>query len=309
MRRLLVATALVVSMCGVNCLAAEEAEFVFHAESSAAEEMDAKYETLSVGSAGEAVVKLQEVLIEKEILTGAADGQYGNGTAGAVSSFQESEGIAATGIADSITQEMLYGEYVEPEIDVATALQEQTWLFNGGEEFILNGISFTDSVATMAQVYFDGNGKHENESNSYAYEINDGNLTLTLLDGSEMEVPYEVKNGQLCLNDGEWMSVNDVKAALLGNWTVKYDSMGCTHEYNATIENDMFYSENANSNGFYFGPYEGTYVLNFGGFDADFMRSDNWYYNIIDGEVTLLYYDHVCSKTDEGLKGQYGYSF
>lgn len=308
MRRLFLATTLAVGLCGVNCLAAEEAEFVFHTEPSVAEESDAKYETLSVGSNGEAVVRLQEALIEKEILTGTADGQYGNGTAGAVSSFQESEGIAATGIADSITQEILYGEYVEPEIDVTTALQEQTWLFNGGEEFILNGISFTDSVATIAQVYFDGNGKHENESNSYAYEVNDGSLTLTLLDGSEMEIPYEVKNGQLCLNDGEWMSVNEVKAGLLGNWTASYSSFGCAFEYHAVIDNEMFYSEDANSNGFY-SVYEGTYELNFGGFDADFMHSSTWYYNIIDGEVTLLYYTHIFSKTDEGLKGQYGYSF
>ena len=145
--------------------------FVFHTEVSSALEGDAKYETLTVGSSGDGVVKLQEALIEKQLLEGTADGKFGNMTAGAVSAFQESAGIAATGEADSVTQEILYGEYVEPEIDVAQALLEGTWLFNGGDDLILNGISFSDTNATLAQVYFDGNGKHENESQALPYEI------------------------------------------------------------------------------------------------------------------------------------------
>ena len=283
--------------------------FVFHTDAPSSSEVVAKYETLTIGSSGDAVVKLQEALIEKQLLSGTADGQYGNMTAGAVSSFQESIGIAATGSADSITQEMLYEEYVEPEIDVAAVLQQGTWLFNGGDDYILNGISFTDSVATVAQVYFDGNGKHNNESNAFPYIINDNSLVLTMIDGSEMEVPYEVKNGQLCLNNGDWMSVADVKAGLQGNWTNKHSSFGVMHEYHTSIEGDMFYSEDANSNGYYFGPYEGSFELNFGGIDADFMHSGDWYYNVINGEVTLLRYDNIFTRTDVGLLGQYGYSF
>ena len=309
MRRLILATALAVCLCGTQCSAEESSDFVFHSETSASAESDAKYETLTIGSNGDAVARLQEALIEKKFLTGTADGQFGNGTAEAVSAFQESEGMAVTGNADNITQEVLYGEYEEPDIDVAAALQEGTWLFNGGEDYILNGISFTDSSATIAQVYFDGNGKHENESNEFSYVINDGSITLTLLYGSGMEIPYEVKKGQLCLNDGEWLSVADVKAGLQGNWMARKEDFGVTNEFRATIDGDMFYSENANSNGFYFGPYEGSFVLNFGGFDADFMHSSNWYYNIIDGEATLLYYSQIFAKTDEGLVGQYGYSF
>ncbi|MDO4476214.1 MAG: peptidoglycan-binding domain-containing protein [Lachnospiraceae bacterium] len=288
--------------------AAAEPNFVFHTE-SAATEADSKYETLSVGSSGEAVVRLQEALIEKGVLTGTADGQYGNGTAAAVSAFQESAEIPATGSADSTTQEVLYGEYVEPEVNVAEALQTATWLFNGGENHILNGISFTDTTATIAQVYFDGNGKHESESNAFPYVLDDAGIHLTLLDGSEMEIAYEVKNGQLVLNNGEWKRVDEVKAGLQGNWTAKYSSSGMTVEHHVVIEGNLFRSENANSNYYYYGPYEGNYELNFGGFDAEFMHAGKWFYNIIDGEVTLMYYDHLFERTEEGLKGQNGYSF
>ena len=283
--------------------------FVFHIDVSATPELDAKYETLTVGSSGDAVVKLQETLIEKQLLEGTADGKFGNMTAEAVSAFQESAGITATGTADSITQEILYGEHVEPEIDIAQALQERTWLFNGGDDLILNGVSFSDTNATLAQVFFDGNGKHENESQALPYVINEDSITLTLVDGSTMEVPFEVKNGQLCLNNGEWITVADVIAGLQGNWINSYTAFGVKYEYHTTINGDWFTSEDANSNGFYYGPYEGQFELNFGGFDADFMHAGDWFYNIIDGEVKLLRYDNVFERTDVGLLGQGNYSF
>lgn len=288
-----------------------EGNFVFHAESATSEGTEPKYQTLSVGSTGDDVVRLQNALIEKNILNGAADGIYGNGTAGAVTAFQESMGIAATGSADSMTQEMLYGEYVEPEVDVPTALQEGTWLFNGGDDLILNGISFTTDTATIAQVYFDGNGKHENDSNDCSYTLNDGSIILSMIDGTEMEIPYEVKNGQLILNNGEWKSVSEVKAGLQGNWILEYEDFGSKYVYRASVQGDNFQSEKANSNGAqysYNGPYEGNYTLNFGGFDADFMHSSEWYYNIINSEVVLLHYDHILSRTDTGLLGEGGYS-
>ena len=60
--------------------------------------------TLSVGSGGTDVVSLQQQLINLGFLTGGADGVYGNGTAGAVSAFQEANGLTATGTADAITR-------------------------------------------------------------------------------------------------------------------------------------------------------------------------------------------------------------
>ena len=69
-----------------------------------------QYETLQNGSRGEAVVRLQSRLIELGHLSGAADGIYGNGTAAGVSRFQESVGLGATGVADPVTQALLFGQ-------------------------------------------------------------------------------------------------------------------------------------------------------------------------------------------------------
>ena len=282
--------------------------FVFHNEESA-DEGDAKYETLSVGSSGDAVVRLQQALIDNSLLTGSADGQYGQGTAAAVSAYQESQGLPANGSADSITQEKLYGEYTEPEVDVAEALQNRTWLFNGGDDLILNGISFDNGVATIAQVYFDENGKHENDSNALSYVLNDSSITLTMLDGSEMEVPFEVKNGRLILNNGEWKSVEEVNAGLQGNWLDHFDAYGTIQEYHVSLQGDKFSYEEVISNGSYW-LHDGNYQLNFGGIEGKTERiwnEDDFFYNIIDGEVKLIRFDHVCERTDKGLLGEYGF--
>lgn len=71
---------------------------------------DGTLQTLKTGSRGDAVVKLQEKLIELGYLDGEADGAYGKNTAKGVSSFQAAEGLEETGIADAITQERLFAK-------------------------------------------------------------------------------------------------------------------------------------------------------------------------------------------------------
>ena len=79
-------------------------------EAPAAEAVE--YETLEIGSKGDAVVALQKHLIALGYLNGAADGIYGKGTAGGVSRFQAAEGLAETGIADSETQARLFAKEI-----------------------------------------------------------------------------------------------------------------------------------------------------------------------------------------------------
>lgn len=70
----------------------------------------ADFTVLEVGSSGDDVVKLQQGLQVLGHLRGSADGAYGNGTAGAVSAFQASEGLEQTGIADGETQAKLFSK-------------------------------------------------------------------------------------------------------------------------------------------------------------------------------------------------------
>ena len=65
---------------------------------------------LARGAKGEAVVTLQEQLIELGYLNGAADGDFGPATERALLAFQLAAGLEETGIADADTIEMLFSE-------------------------------------------------------------------------------------------------------------------------------------------------------------------------------------------------------
>ena len=67
------------------------------------------YTVLASGARGEAVRKLQTALKARGYYTKKLDGIYGKGTAAAVEAFQRSAGLAGNGIADSVTQRLLYG--------------------------------------------------------------------------------------------------------------------------------------------------------------------------------------------------------
>ncbi len=66
------------------------------------------YQLLSVDSRGESVSALQKALKELGYYTGSVDGKYGSGTAAAVSAFQQKNGLSATGMADEVTQHLLF---------------------------------------------------------------------------------------------------------------------------------------------------------------------------------------------------------
>ena len=59
---------------------------------------------VNTGAKGDAAKDIQQKLIDLGYLTGTADGQYGNGTAGAVKKFQEEHGLNPTGNANVETQ-------------------------------------------------------------------------------------------------------------------------------------------------------------------------------------------------------------
>lgn len=68
------------------------------------------YESLSVGSKGENVRRLQQALIDQGFLSDKADGAFGKKTAEAVSNAQKEFGMEVTGIADEALQRRLFGE-------------------------------------------------------------------------------------------------------------------------------------------------------------------------------------------------------
>ena len=66
--------------------------------------------TLQKGSKGDDVKKLQQRLKDLNYLSGGVDGDYGNGTASAISAFQKEAGLPESGIADEATQKALFAD-------------------------------------------------------------------------------------------------------------------------------------------------------------------------------------------------------
>jgi len=71
---------------------------------------DTPYPTLSKGSKGDDVKRLQEALIEQGYLDGKADGDFGGKTEAAVLAAQAAFGMEETGVADHAFQKRLYNE-------------------------------------------------------------------------------------------------------------------------------------------------------------------------------------------------------
>ena len=103
--------ALMIAVSGAFALTAEEALGLNSSGESTATGIN--YPTLQYGSrddddAGAYVVMLQTRLTALGYLTGTADGQFGDSTQTAVISFQENNGLTPSGIADAMTQSVLY---------------------------------------------------------------------------------------------------------------------------------------------------------------------------------------------------------
>ena len=296
----------------------QPAESIAEAPAEAATEpiiLFGSYEMLEVGSKGDAVRQLQQALIDQGFLEGGADGVYGNGTASGVSKFQESAGLEATGVADEETQRQLFGG-----VDVLAALKEEIWYFNGGEDTVLNAMAFGDS-ATITQFVFDGNGRHENAKNDYAYTLDESSITVTLIDGSELVIPYAVQGGGLLLDGGNYCSSAQVNAGLQGYWKTRYsmtfEGIGTgAHEEHVYFGNGVMRFEHASEalNGaagqyYYYGPYEASYTLGVGSIEADIKNGDYFSFNIIDGKPALILFSRVFESTDEKFPGKNGYDF
>ncbi len=203
--------------------------------------------------------------------------------------------------------------------DVFKLLDGETWFFSGEINSVLNGITFSADSATVAQVWFDGNGKHESSSNDCPFTIDDKNITVTTADGSDMTIAYTVSGSGITLGQNEYFSTKDVDAALQGYWKCRNTSYVLGHfatsEHNIYINNGKMTSESASEaygyndgSYYYYGPYEGTYTIGFGGFETDMYHGNEWFFTINDGEILLLHYDHACEPTNK-LPGEDGYSF
>lgn len=198
--------------------------------------------------------------------------------------------------------------------EVFEMISAETWVFNGGEDTILNHITFKEDTAAVGQVYFDGNGIHDNGVNECPYEIDNDSIIITLDDGGELDIQYAVSDDSIILGEGDYFTLSQVDDGLQGYWKYSYDSFGKKEGYllvdHGTLKSESASTASGGAPGdyYYYGPYEGSYTLGIGFFETDLFKGSNWYFNIIDGVPTVLYYEHVCVPAD-GFAGENGYSF
>lgn len=82
------------------------------------------FEELSRGSKGPVVQALQNSMIAQGLMSGKADGDFGNGSSRAISAFQRANGLKQTGVADPLTQMLIYSSEKET-VDVVPMLDPE----------------------------------------------------------------------------------------------------------------------------------------------------------------------------------------
>lgn len=214
--------------------------------------------------------------------------------------------------------ELQYQSYA-PVIDLLSA---ENWFCNGGTENSLNCFVFSKENVFIKHVFFDGNGYQQASENTLGYTVDDATISMTLEDGSELSIPYVLDGDSLKLGSGDYFSASEVDAALQGYWYcneytyIKLMSHFSNSKYNAYFHDGIFEYESASEaygyndgSYYYYGPYKDSYTLGLGNFETDIHNGSQWFFNIIDGEVKLMHFDHVFSKVSSGMPGEDGYSF
>ena len=99
---------------------------------TSADDYNAGYPVLMLGSTGQDVADLQAQLTYLRYYTGAIDGRYTQETREAVVAFQEKNGLTADGVAGRETQDLLYASGAKASVISADAQQEEYLLLKQG---------------------------------------------------------------------------------------------------------------------------------------------------------------------------------
>ena len=153
---------------------------------------------------------------------------------------------------------------------------------------------------------------------SYPYHVEENEIIVEK-DGGNLVIPYTYEGDVFQLNTSEFLTLDEIDAGLQGRWKLRKSEyiLGITtnSEDQILISDGKFKHESASAalNGgpgqYYYGPFEVTYKLNLGGFDSDVDYTNEFYFNIINGEPILFHYDDMCERTEGDLPGENGYSF
>ena len=273
----------------------QEAAAIFDAlgdyEDSADRAVESKY--LQAGQLLEAGNYAEAIALYKEVL-----------------SYQDAE----EKLAEAERQQM-YATYA----DVFSALEQSVWFYEATSVNAVNVISFTKENAELKQIYYDGNGKHTTTANVCQYGVTDTEIVVVQQDGSELKLEYTLNGSELSLGE-KYFTPEQVAAGLEGYWGLKDISYNMftgfsTSEYIYYFENGNVKFESATtaygySDGtyYYYGPYEGTYVVNGEGLVVEARNEWQFGFVISEGKVAMCRCGDILKPYD-GFKGEDGFSF
>lgn len=201
---------------------------------------------------------------------------------------------------------------------VYEALCAGVWFYEADTVNSVCVLTFTQDAASVKEIYYDGNGPHTTSPVGGAYQVDDHKITVTLEDGTSMEISYTMDNG-LELGTG-YFTPEEIEAGLEGYWGIESSSYNAytgysESEYIFYFEDGELAYEHANtaygySDGtyYYYGPYEGTYYVDASGMVVDARNSWQFGFVISEGKVAMCRCGDVLSPYD-GFKGQYGFDF
>lgn len=238
---------------------------------------------------------------------------------GAIALFEElgeyEDAATQLAVAKSELQYQAYGALID-------SLAVEPFFANGGTENSLNCFVFSKESVMVKHVFFDGNGYQTSSENTLPYIVDDTSISMTLDDGSDLVIPYTLSGNSIALGSGEYFSASQVDAELQGYWYCnEYTYISLlgnlsVSKYNAYIHDGTFEYEYAteaygynDGSYYYYGPYADSYTIGLGRIESDIHNGSYFFFNIIDGAVKLMHYDHVYSKASSGMPGEDGYSF
>ncbi len=160
-----------------------------------------EYTLLEIGSVGDEVIALQEMLKSEGFYEQPLTSYYGSFTRDAVVKFQLSAGLEATGVADAYTQYLLFNGLTAGEAQSQTELSEEYYEF-GGDLYDSLGIEAGGEVLAKSEGLSGYSKEASPELFVSRYGNNGGLVTLGVFSQSE-PITVIYKNGETYELDGD----------------------------------------------------------------------------------------------------------
>ena len=187
---------------------------------------------------------------------------------------------------------------------VLKLINKQILYYNCGSDVELCQAIFNNDKVTINYIKYDGNGGHVT-ANDYNWNVDNNNITIN----DDLKIPYNIENNNITFDKNAYFTPEEIQKGIQGYWKLDNTTYvlgqiikGKVNIYingNNITYQDATQSKYDPNEYFYSGPEEKTYTLENGQIQIDSDAANSpYYFNIIEGEVKVLYYYKVMERTD-----------